>query len=208
MNNSAVKIKYGIILGLVIVVGLIAFYVYQTIYRSDKVQVTVSTIPSDATITLNKKIVGNGDIYVVPGDYTVVIEKPGFATQTNTVTFTKPTGTIDIALTPESTEAKTWATAHASYYTAYEGRAGAISELVGQAFQKINPVVKNLPFQNLLFMIGYLANPTDASGNSIIVTIDAPEGYRQAAINKIAEWGIKAADLNIIFTGYENPFSL
>lgn len=206
--NNAVKIKYGIILGLVIVLSLIAFYIYQTIYRSDKVQVTISTIPSDAIITLNKNKVSNGDTYVVPGDYTVVIEKSGFTTQTNTVTFAKPTGTIDIALTPESTEAKAWANTHASDYTAYEGRAGAKSELAGQVFQKINPIVSHLPFKNFLFTIGYFANPVDSSGNSIIVTVDAPEGYRQAAINKIAEWGIKPAELNIIFTGYENQFSL
>ena len=208
MNNNAVKIKYGIIFGLVLVVGLIAFYVYQTINRSDKVQVTIVTIPSDAKITLDKKTAGNGDTYIPPGIYTVVIEKSGFTTQTNTVTFTKPTGSIDIALTPESTEAKAWAETHASDYTAYEGRAGAKSEVAGQDFQKVNPIVGHLPFKNLLFTIGYFADPTDSSGNTIIVTIDAPEGYRQAAINKIAEWGIKPAELNIIFTGYENPFSL
>lgn len=208
MNNNAVKIKYGIILGLVLVMGLMAFYIYQTIYRSDKVQVSVLTIPSDAKITLNKQVVGNGDSYVLPGQYTVKVEKNGFTTDTETMTFTKPTGSIDVGLTPESTDAKAWAEVHASDYTAYEGRAGAKSELAGQTLQQINPIVKNLPFENLLFKIGYIADPVDSSGNTIIITVNAPEGYRQAAINKIAEWGFKPAELNIIFVGYENQFSL
>ncbi len=208
MNNNATKIKYGIVLGIVLIVGLIGFYTYQTIYRSDKVKVTILTIPSDAKITLNKQVVGNGDVYIAPGKYTYKIQKDGFTPYIETVIFSKPSGSIDIGLAPESTEAKDWAEKHASDYMAYEQRSGLRAQLAGQAFKETNPIVNNLPYKNLLFTIGYFANPADASGNSIIVTIDAPEGYRQAAINKINEWGYNPAELNIIFKGYENPFSL
>ena len=49
---------------------------------------------------------------------------------------------------------------------------------------------------------------SDPSGNSIIIEIDAREGYRQAALYKIRELGYDPTDLTINFRGYENPFPL
>lgn len=209
MNNNSQKIKYGIIIGLVVMLGTIGFYTFQTISRQGKVRVTVSTIPSDAKVIIDNNTVNNGDNYVKPGQSKVVVEKPGFTTYSaDNVTFSGSSGAIDIALTAESADAQTWSSNHQAEYLAYEGRAGDRAIAEGAKDNSINPVIKYLPFKNLLFNIGYFADQTDSSGKSIIVTIDAPEGYRQAAINKISEWGVNPAGLNIIFKSYENPFSL
>ncbi len=206
MNNNITKIKYGFIIGLVIIVGLISFYTYQAISRSDKVKVTIQAIPSDATITLNNKQYSTGYIYVLPGDYSISVKKDGFENYTKSVTFTKPTGNIDVALSPQSDTAKAWAAQHSSDYSAYEGRAGTKALAAGQSFLDKNPIVNHLPYENFLFTIGYFINPSDSSGNSIIITVDAAEGYRQAAINKIKEWGYQPASFNITFNNYVDPF--
>ncbi len=204
--NNVNRIKYGIITGLVIIVGLIGFYTYQTISRSDKVKVTIQAIPNDATILINNKQYGIGDVYILPGNYSVSVKKDGFQDYSQSLTFTKPTGNIDVALAPQSDAAKAWASQHSSDYSAYEGRAGTQAVTSGQSFLDKNPIVNHLPYENYLFTIGYFINPSDKSGNSIIITIDAAEGYRQSAINKIKEWGYQPSEFNITFNNYVDPF--
>ncbi len=208
MENRATQIKVIGLLVLCLVVGLIGFAIFTAVNRNGKVQVSILTIPSDAKISLNGKRISSGDNYLPAGDYKVVIEKSGFDSFSNTVYFNLPSGVIDIGLTPRSDEAKAWAEQHNRDYMAFEARAGQRADDNSKKFINSHPVVGHLPFKNFLFTIGYFIDPADESGNSIIVTIDASENYRQAAINKIKEWGLKPAELNIIFTGYESPFAL
>jgi len=65
-----------------------------------------------------------------------------------------------------------------------------------------------LPYDNLVYTIGYQADPSDPTGQSVIIDIDAAEGYRNAAVDKIRELGYDPADYKITFEGYVNPFSL
>ena len=68
-----------------------------------------------------------------------------------------------------------------------------------------NPVIKKLPIKNFIYSIGYRAD--SSKENSIIVEIDAPKGYKNAAINEIRKAGFDPSKLNINFRDYANPFT-
>src|SRR5690606_12422556 len=79
---------------------------------------------------------------------------------------------------------------------------------IGKTFNDKNPIARHLPYKTFFYSIGYRMDPTDPSGNSIIIEIDAPEGYRQSALYRIRQLGYDPTDFTINFRDYENPFPL
>jgi hypothetical protein len=111
-----------------------------------------------------------------------------------------------VALEAVSESALEWARKNEKLYLAYEGRAGERANAEGEEFSKVNPITSKLPYENFLYTLGYRADTTDSSGNSIIVEIDAPAEYRRAALKKIRDLGYDPTDFKINFRNYESPF--
>lgn len=195
-------------LAVILLLILIGFIAYPTISRNDKVPVVISVVPSDARVTINDRQVDLGTVYLEPGTYTIKASKQGFVSFSNTTYIDRSTGTIAIPLAAASPEAQEWAKNNQSEYVKIEGVAGKVAQEQGKDFRTRNPIVTKLPYKNFLYTIGYRTDPSDPSGNSIIIEIDAPEGYRQAALYQIRQWGYDPTDLTINFRGYNNPFSL
>lgn len=208
MNTNPKTIKYLVIAAIILSLATMAYLVYATIYRSDKVKVDIFVVPGNAKITLNNTASGSGTVYIQPGSYEVLVEKDGFTTHKEVVNIAKPSGAINVALVPESAEAKEWAEKNNDKYVQFEGRVGKQANEEGKKVIETNPIVEMLPYKNLIIGIGYQNDPEDPSGKSIIITVHAPEGYRQSAINKIVSWGYDPAELKIVFKEYENPFTL
>ncbi len=189
----------------VIVVPLI-YFIYTSVERSGKTQITLLSVPSDASISIDDKAVQPGTFYLKPGTYTLKAKKDGFAPFENREVVESEGKTITISLQPVSDEAKKWADDNQGKYFEIEGKAGLAANVEGESFRNKNPIVNELPFSNYLYTIGYQNDPSDKTGNSIIITIDAPSGYRNAAVRKIRELGYDPTTLKILFRDYESPF--
>ncbi|MDO4781259.1 MAG: hypothetical protein Q4A34_02620 [Candidatus Saccharibacteria bacterium] len=70
--------------------------------------------------------------------------------------------------------------------------------------EQTDPIVKKLPLRNLIYTIGYRADPEREHG--VIVEIDAARGYRNGAVYAIEKEGFNPTQYNIRFRQYVNPF--
>lgn len=192
---------------LVLFVAIIAIAIYINVDRSGKVAVTISVVPSDAKTTIDgKTVTSSGTIYLKPGTYTIESSKDGFTTSTKKQYVGDNQATIATSLAPESDEAKQWAEDNANKYLANEGVAGKAIQESSEATRDANPILNVLPYSNYIYTIGYTNDPDDPSGESFILTIDAAEGSRNAAVDQIRELGYDPTDYKIKFNDYKNPF--
>lgn len=192
---------------MILLVGLIVFISYTIMTRIGKEPVTVRLIPNDARLVINGEQIREGTAYLKPGMYTFEASRDGFETVKRSVIVGKPNSAeIDVALTPISDSAIKWQNENKKLYFEYEGRAGVHASQKGEVFTAVNPITSRLPYDTLLYTIGYRADPSDTSGNSIIIEIDAMSGYRNAAIKKIRDFGFNPTNFKIIFRDYESPF--
>lgn len=184
------------------------YFIALNIYRADKLKVIVNTVPNTAEIYFNDQSLSKGTHYLKPGYYKVKVSEDGFLPYEEPIEINQPSQIVNIALTPDTNEASAWLKENEEQYLEYEQLAGQQANQEGEVIRDKNPIINNLPFKNLLFTIGYRADPSDPSGQSIIIEIDTAEGYRQSAIVAIERWGYDPAELNITFRNYQNPFSL
>lgn len=197
----------SIIIVLLIVVG-IGYMVYQQLSNRGKIAVTVSVVPADAKVTVDGNAVHTGTIYLIPDKkYTISVKKEGFSDYSQTQYIDQSRDSIIAALAPASDEAKKWADTNGSAYSEIQTIGGDAASKRGIDFSDRNPITADLPYENLLYTIGYQTDTNDPSGNSIILTIDAMEGYRNAAVQQIRDLGYEPTDFKIIFRDYKNPFS-
>ncbi|HMI09103.1 MAG TPA: PEGA domain-containing protein [Candidatus Saccharimonadales bacterium] len=209
-NNTSKNLKIVLVFAGIVLLSIVGYFIYTTIINQGKVAVNIVAAPSSASITLNDEKISPGTVYLKAGQYKIKATKEGFADFSSTVSIIdKLEGqSIPIPLTPVSDEANKWATDNQDAYTEVESKAGESAQKQGESFREKNPIVKQLPTDSLLYSIGYRSDPDDPTGESIILEIDAGEGYRQAAIYQIVQWGYNPADFKINFNNYKNPFSL
>jgi len=201
--------KRIILLLLVVIIGIIGYAIYIPISRIGKLPVTLVTVPRDSRVTIDNASFANGTIYLKPNTrYNVTVSKDGFSTDTQSVYIGQDDRIIAAALLASSEQAKKWVEENQDKYLALEKVRGEAASQKGETAQTNNPIISLLPFSNYLYTIGYKARPTDPSGTSIIVTINASDGYRQAALQQIEQWGYDPTGLSIEFTNYRNPFTL
>lgn len=196
-----------IAISVIIFLIIISYVIYLAIDRNGKVAITVNVLPQDALVTFNGKDIGKGTVYVVPGTYSIKASKSGFADFTASEYLDHSGQIVTLLLDAQTVEAKKWMQDHQDTYAEFEGKAGEQANTRGDDFQKKNPITGILPYSNLIYTIGYKADPADPSGNSIIIEIDASDGYRQSALFQITQWGYNPADFKINFRNYKNPFA-
>jgi hypothetical protein len=199
--------RLSIIIIIILLTIPVIYYAYINIDRAGKVEVSIDAAPEDATITIDSRPSKPGTTFLKPGTYVIKASKSGFADYTTTQVIGEDQRTIAVLLKPVSEEAKQWAQKNQQKYLEVEGKVGQVSAEQGEAFRTKNPIVNLLPYKNYLFTIGYKNDNSDASGNSIIVTINAPEAYRDSAIYQIYQWGYDPTDFKIEFTNFNNPFA-
>ncbi len=194
-----------IIVAAALLLGIISYNVFILSTRAGKTKVEVVVVPKDATIQVN----GEGmrpPLYLAPGEYTFSASKTGFTTLQQTKVISEKDITLTMPLAAESDEAKKWADQNQQQYAELEGIAGKIANQEGEALSDQHPIIQALPYSNFFYTIGYRNDLSDPSGNSIIITIDAITGYRNAAIKQIRELGYDPAQYKIEFKNYESPF--
>jgi hypothetical protein len=201
-------IKIGVITIALVILASIGYGIYQIVTNGGKIAVTVSVVPDDAKITINNASVNAGTTYLVPGQtYTVKATKDGFADYSATQYIDATNHVITIEMTAVTDAAKQWQQDNQSKYQSVEGLAGAQANATGEAFTAKNPITTALPLDNMIYTIGYISDLSDPSGNSIILTVSAAEGYRNSAVEAIRNLGYDPTQFKIQFNDYTNPFS-
>ena len=210
LQNVPRNIKVaGVFLLAAIAIVAIGYSIYNQVANAGKIAVTVATTPSDAEVTIDGKKVSQGTIYLTPDHtYNVKVHKDGFQDISQDQHISASNNSILANLLAVSDEAKKWAEAHQDDYLAVEAKGGEAANQRGEAFTDKNPITEVLPYENLIYSIGYRSDPSDKSGNSIIISIDAPEGARNAAVQQIHDLGYDPTQFKIEFNDYENPFAL
>ena len=190
-----------------IILATIGYFIYISIDRNGKIPIVIDAVPGDATITIDDKPGSTGKSYIAPGSHVILAKKEGFA-DFRTIKYLDQTDQlIVIPMTPESDTARKWAEAHQDDFLDLEGQAGVAANQEGESFRQKNPIVNLLPYDNLFYTIGYRDDTSDKTGNSIIIEIDASDGYRQSALYQLTQWGYDPTQFKINFRNYTNPFS-
>jgi hypothetical protein len=202
MKNYRSIVVVCVVLLLLAVVG---YSLYNLTNRAGKIGVDITLFPGDVQATLDDYKLRNGTMYFEPGTYTLRASKPGFENISRDFTINETQKTLVVAPTAISPEAKEWAKKNADKI---QNQQQIHAAEIGRDFNRRNPIAIHLPYKTFFYSVGYRMDKSDPSGNSIIIEIDAPEGYRQSALYRIRQLGYDPTDFTINFRNYENPFSL
>lgn len=200
MTNGRISPAAITIVGLVLLVTVLLFvYRYQ-----NKSEVTLLIAPNDATVYIDNKQINRTTTRLSNGEYRIRVEREGFESFQETVTINN-NQTITVGLMPLTDEASRIAAADDENYLKIEEIAGneAIDE--GERFRSRNPIVERLPVTSVFYTVGYQVDPSDSE--SIIIDIRAEDGYREAALKQIRDWGFDPITLNIVVSDNGGPFN-
>ena len=204
-HRTAARIVFTALI--IVIVGLVGYAIFIAVDREGKVQVELAVVPRDAKITVDGKDVNPSFTYLQPGKkYSFKAQKQGFKSLEIVSYIAEDNKVVTLPLTPESEDAKKWAEANQDNYSVLAAMASKATNEEGEKITEQNPIVSSLPYKNLIYSIGYRGDPSDPSGRSIIVIIDARPNSRTAALQKLSELGGDITTLKIEFANYENPF--
>ena len=196
--------KKHIILALsILCIVMLCATIITVVSRVGKTPVSFVTSPDEVQIEFNdQKITGSKTVYLKPGEYSFKATRDGFRENTIQTTVKDKPVRVVFTLIPTGNVSKSEKSTNAS----------KIDKITTEALEKeqttlaeANPIIKKLPIKNFIYSIGYRADPSKE--NNIIVEIDAPKGYKNAAVNEIKRAGFDPSKLNINFRDYANPFT-
>lgn len=185
-------------------VFIIVWAVWTYIDRYGKTPLTISVVPSNATVRIDDRKIGNGTHWLADGTYKVKVEREGFESQESSIIVTadKDQNVLAVSLTPVSEEAQKWAAAHQRDYKKNEQYGAIEARENGKYFTDRNPITTKLPFTDPYFTLAYRT----ADDGSVVLTIDTPSPrYRFFAVEKIRELGYDPTDFVVEFRDFKNP---
>jgi len=195
--------KYIILALSILCAAMLLLTIITVIGRVGKTAVSFVVSPDETQIEFNnQKITGSKTIYLKPGTYSFKATRNGFREKIIQTTVRDKPVRVVFTLTPTGKISKLKKSTNAP----------KIDKITTEALEKeqtklaeTNPIIKKLPIKNFIYSIGYRAD--SSKENSIIVEIDAPKGYKNAAVNEIRKAGFDPSKLNINFRDYANPFT-
>ena len=201
-------IRVGIASFIIIILIMVGYVIYTQVNNSGKQRVAVAVAPASALVEVDGKVIKDKDVLLTLGKHSYRVSYNGFRTATGEIVVRDDGVTTPIVagLIPETSDAKKLYEEIRGEYTAVEAVAGISAEENGALFAEKNPLTRQLPYTNMLFSIGYRLDPADPTGDSIIITIDAPPVYRTEAVTQITNWGYNPVDYKINFINESNPF--
>lgn len=195
----------NIITAVIIILSvLMGLYTISSFYhRSGKTTLHIITTPSSATIEIDGiGTITPGTAYLAPGKYLVRAKKEGFQTNEANLDVTEKSMKIMLTLQPkEGNQAVKLSDKDAKLFDNYQFEALREEQ---RKIEQTDPIVKKLPLRNLIYTVGYRADPDREHG--VIVEIDAAQGYRNGAVYAIEKEGFNPTQYNINFRQYANPF--
>lgn len=199
--------------GALIVVGMlvICIGVVAWLLRDDPnyTEVTIKKAPSDATVNIDNKTVKGTKVKLKKNTtYTITASRSGFDNYLSRQQITdQPNQYITVGLSYNNEEGRAIYEREQQNFYDLEAIAGQEASATGETMFAQNPILAKLPYKSMLYTIGYKVKSADNGTNSIILTINAPEQYRQSAIAQIVRWGVNPGDYDIEFYNYESVFN-
>lgn len=203
IQNVNKKVRWIIlIVSVVALVGSVAWFAY--VQSGKYIEFVVA--PSDATIYIDDNRIRGLSTRLPFGEYEMRVERAGFETYEDTITLSSDNQRIVTALTPITQEAIEISQTDEAFLL-IEDQAGEEARQTGDSLRSANPIIEHLPHKTFFLSIGYRLDPSDPAEESIIIEIDANEGYRELALQQIRNWGHDPTLLNINFADYRSPFN-
>lgn len=212
MNHSMIRKSTTVLILFGLLAAVSIFVLFQNQGTTNNKTKAVLLVIAPQSVTMKQgdtEQVVNSDqnIHLPHGTYSIVFSKDNFLTLTKEVTITADSPErLLIFLEPENSAAQLELREEVNQI-ALQGIAD-LEHLQDEQFYELNPITTKLPINNPLTKISYEIDPSDKSGNSIVLIIDAWPGYRHAAISRIQNAGFDPTQFNIKFLNYTNPFSL
>ncbi len=188
----------------ILFISVIAWAVWIYVSRIGKLPLVVSTVPSNASVSIGGQNYGNGTQWLLPGSYAVKVEKDGFSPRQETiiVSVKKDQNVLAVSLDPQSNTAKQWVSEHQSDYMNNEQYGSIQANTDGKYFTDLNPITTKLPYTDPYFTIGYSANNDQTV--TLNVTTPSPR-YRFYAVEKIRSLGYDPTNFKIEFKDFHSP---
>lgn len=188
--------------GTVIVVVLVVLGGYLVFRGGPEHTLTVKSIPNDLTLTLDgQPVAANGDLKVKEGTHTLVGERRGFETHTQTVTVRGDTS-LKVYLFSNGPEGREWEKEHPGEVLETETEAGRRHQELTDRLQEKYPILEQLPYLGPGFEVNYgrsKAHPGDPEVLAFYIRVFTPKG-REKAEKWLRGYGHDKAGLEIIYT--------
>jgi hypothetical protein len=163
---------------------------------------TVRSIPNDLTLTLDgTAIAADGQLKVKEGRHTLVGERSGFETYTQTIDV-RQDASVKMYLYSNGPDGRSWETDHPDQVLETEADAARRYEELDARLQRTYPILQELPYVGPGFVVNYgssKGHPDDPERLAFSIKLTDSQGRRKAE-----EWltghGYAPANLELIYT--------
>lgn len=199
------KIRTLIVSAIVFVGIIIAFSAVILTHRSGKIGVTITTNPTDATVTLDNSTIIDKKTYIAPGKHVFTATKDGFKDESATIDVSESRNTVTLILDPSSNGAEKWASDNSKEREALGDQA---ADERGVSLSSLNPLMNKLPYIDIAgpFAIDYGYDEKDNTKVYYLIHDTTPSG-RVRAIEWIRNQGYDPTTLDIRFSDYASPLN-
>ncbi len=207
-NTQTLPIKKILVIVGAIIAFLVVYIVALQAVSAGKYDIQVLSLPSDAIIEVEGQSVKSGEsLKLVNGEYSYKATRDGFDETTGRFFVADKSDRVFIAMNPNSEAGEQWLEDNDEYVHSYEELVGSTMNEEGAEQEAAYPILDELPIITDEYTIGYIADPSDPTGKAVIVTINADDGYRQVALDRLRETGYPLGDYVFHFYNHEDPFA-
>ena len=183
------------------VIALAVVCTYLVLRGSTEHTLTVRSVPSDLTLTLDgRQIDANGDLEVDEDKHILVAERRGFETHTQTIEVDQDSS-IKVYLFSNSAEGRSREREYPAETLETEAEVGRRYDELDRRLQTKYPILRELPYIGPGFTINQgisKAHPDDPERLAFYLHITDPEGT-QRALDYLTGHGYDPATLELIY---------
>jgi hypothetical protein len=180
--------------GVVVLIVLVLVGGFLLFRGAPEHKVTIRSVPNDLTLTLDgTPIAANGEVKIKEGTHTLVGERSGFKSHTQTIEVRDDTS-VRVYLFANSAEGRAWEKEHPDQALEAEAESGRRYQELTDRLEAKYPLLKQLPYVGPGFDVSYgnsKVKPDDPEVIAFYVTISDPQGKA-----KFQEW-IRGLGLDI-----------
>jgi hypothetical protein len=180
--------------GVVVLIVLVLVGGFLLFRGAPEHKVTIRSVPNDLTLTLDgTPIAANGEVKIKEGTHTLVGERSGFKSHTQTLEVRDDTS-VRVYLFANSAEGRAWEKEHPDQALEAEAESGRRYQELTDRLEAKYPLLKQLPYVGPGFDVSYgnsKVKPDDPEVIAFYVTISDSEGKA-----KFQEW-IRGLGLDI-----------
>ncbi|GAA1541485.1 PEGA domain-containing protein [Kribbella lupini] len=195
-NPRSLVVGGAVVLIVLVLVG--GFLVFR---GAPKHTVTVRSVPNDLTLTLDgTPIAANGEVKIKEGKHTLVGERSGFKSHTQTLDVRDDTS-VRMYLFANSAEGRAWEKDHPDQALEAEAESGRRYQELTDRLEAKYPLLKQLPYVGPGFDVSYgnsKVKPDDPESLAFYVKISDSEGK-----TKFLQWiqglGLDINTLEVVY---------